>query len=78
MFEKLKEQLYNNYGILGKETLYVGNDMLNDIKTASLSGFRTVLFAGDRRSLRLRKDICQDIVPDTVITCLDQLNKRIL
>jgi putative hydrolase of the HAD superfamily len=40
----------------GAETcLDVGNDMLNDIFAASESGFKTLLFAGDRRSLRLRE-----------------------
>lgn len=34
--------------------LYVGNDMLNDIQAANSVGFRTALFAGDRRSLRWR------------------------
>jgi len=33
------------------KTLYVGNDMLNDIWTATEAGCRTVLFAGDQRSL---------------------------
>ncbi|MCH5375970.1 MAG: HAD hydrolase-like protein, partial [Planctomycetes bacterium] len=34
--------------------LYVGNDMLNDIGPSAGVGFRTALFAGDRRSLRTR------------------------
>ncbi len=34
--------------------LYVGNDMLNDIRPAVEVGFRTALFAGDLRSLRRR------------------------
>jgi putative hydrolase of the HAD superfamily len=36
--------------------LYVGNDMLNDVYAAAAAGFNTLLFAGDRRSLRLRED----------------------
>ena len=43
-------------GILPNHVLYVGNDMLNDIVPASRVGFRTALFAGDRRSLRLRQE----------------------
>jgi putative hydrolase of the HAD superfamily len=35
--------------------LFVGNDMLSDISGAAAAGFRTVLFAGDGRSLRLRE-----------------------
>ena len=62
-------------GISPSETLYLGNDMLNDILPAQKSGFRTALFAGDKRSLRLRQDDerCRDIVPDIVITDLLQL-----
>jgi putative hydrolase of the HAD superfamily len=53
-------------------TLYVGNDMLNDILPASAIGFRTALFAGDRRSLRRRSDdprvasVAPDIVANTL------------
>ncbi len=43
-------------GIQPSQTLYVGNDMKNDILPAAAVGFRTALFAGDRRSLRLRRD----------------------
>jgi putative hydrolase of the HAD superfamily len=35
--------------------LFVGNDMLNDIVPAAAAGFKTLLFAGDGRSLRLRE-----------------------
>jgi putative hydrolase of the HAD superfamily len=41
-------------GIEPHEVLYVGNDMRNDIWPAAEVGFRTVLFAGDERSLRFR------------------------
>ncbi len=77
MFDKVSQQLYNSAGISCGEILYVGNDMLNDIKTASDSGMRTVLFAGDKRSLRLRENECADTVPDAVITSLEQLNRVI-
>ncbi|MDR0759774.1 MAG: HAD family hydrolase [Treponema sp.] len=43
-------------GIAPEAALYVGNDMLNDVYAASSSGFKTLLFAGDDRSLRLRKE----------------------
>jgi len=57
------------------EVLYLGNDMLNDIYPAQKIGFRTALFAGDARSLRLRKDHprCKNLSADLVITRLDQL-----
>jgi putative hydrolase of the HAD superfamily len=42
-------------GIKPENCLYVGNDMLNDIFPAASLGFKTLLFAGDGRSLRLRE-----------------------
>ena len=55
--------------------LYVGNDMRNDIHPAKQAGFRTALFAGDARSLRMREDepICSALEPDLVVTDLNQL-----
>jgi putative hydrolase of the HAD superfamily len=75
LFPKAEKYLKRNHGIKLSETLYVGNDMLNDIYTASQSGCKTALFAGDRRSLRLRKEDerCMDLKPDAVITALNQL-----
>ena len=62
-------------GISPKSTLFVGNDMRNDILPAAETGFATALFAGDARSLRLRRDdpACAGIRPDLVITDLQQL-----
>ncbi len=55
--------------------LYVGNDMLNDIYPAQKTGLKTGLFAGDARSLRLRKDVpvCKNVSADIIITDLVQL-----
>ena len=55
--------------------LYIGNDMLNDIYPSKNSGFQTALFAGDKRSLRLRGDDsrCMDLTADIVVTELCQL-----
>ena len=41
-------------GIAPEACVYVGNDMLNDMYGAAGAGFKTLLFAGDRRSLRRR------------------------
>ena len=62
-------------GITPAETVFVGNDMRNDIVPARQVGFQTVLFAGDARSLRLRETdpCCKDVSPDLVITELPQL-----
>ena len=74
LFELAAEKL-KHMGIPGSSVLYVGNDMRNDIMPATKTGFQTALFAGDKRSLRLREDDpdCKDITPDIVITDLSQL-----
>ncbi len=75
LYESLRALLAENRGVAADETLYVGNDMLKDIWAAREAGFRTALFAGDRRSLRLREDDerCRDLKPDVVVTDLKQL-----
>jgi len=74
LFQLAVEKL-NSLNIPVSNILYVGNDMLNDIYPATAAGFKTGLFAGDARSLRLRSDHpdCQNVVPDLVITDLLQL-----
>lgn len=60
--------------ITPEQILYVGNDMLNDVTTAASVGCRTCLFAGDKRSLRLREgDSRVQIQPDMTITRLSKL-----
>ncbi|MEM1305249.1 MAG: HAD family hydrolase [Planctomycetota bacterium] len=61
--------------IAPQQVLYVGNDMRNDVWPASRVGFRTALFAGDARSLRLREDDQQvaGVEPDAVLTDLRQI-----
>jgi putative hydrolase of the HAD superfamily len=68
--EKLKEK-----EIQPAAVLYIGNDMLNDIYPAQNIGFKTALFAGDARSLRLRTadSRCRNLTPDLVVTDLGQL-----
>ncbi|MEW4453254.1 HAD family hydrolase [Bremerella sp. JC817] len=55
--------------------LYVGNDMLNDVQPAAQVGMKTALFAGDQRSLRLRKDDARmlPIHPDVTLTRLSDI-----
>jgi putative hydrolase of the HAD superfamily len=74
LFHLAKSRLEKR-GIAPSETLYLGNDILNDILPAQKIGFKTALFGGDKRSLRLRQDDerCKDIVPDIIITDLLQL-----
>jgi len=74
LFEKAKQRL-ERMGFSPHEVLYVGNDMLNDIYPANRIGFRTALFAGDRRSLRLREENpkTKKLNPDVIISKLNDL-----
>ena len=74
MFRQAKKAI-EEMGISIHSTLYVGNDMRNDILPAALVGFSTALYAGDQRSLRLREedDRCRVFRPDLIITDLHQL-----
>ncbi|MEA3244153.1 MAG: HAD family hydrolase [Pseudomonadota bacterium] len=75
LFQQVLNELATVHGIRPQQTLYVGNDMLKDIWPATQLGFKTALFAGDRRSLKLREDDerCQGLKPDLVIDHLSQL-----
>ena len=77
-FEKAAAVM-NTMGLSTSACLYVGNDMLNDIYPAKQLGFQTALFAGDKRSLRLRTDDarCIDLSADLVLTDLGQLMDHI-
>ena len=74
MFQVAADRL-KHMNIPTHSALYVGNDMLNDIYPAKKAGFQTVLFAGDTRSLRLRKDDpkCKHLSADLIITDLAHL-----
>ena len=75
IYESVLDPLWRLAGIRPSETLYVGNDMLKDVWAAAQAGCRTALFAGDERSLRLRKDDprTRHLRPDLVLTELVQL-----
>lgn len=75
LFQNVLRHLRHDYGITPEQVIYVGNDMLNDIWTASRLGLKTALFAGDQRSLRLRHDDprCAGVQPDLILTDLKQL-----
>ncbi|TWT89055.1 Phosphoglycolate phosphatase [Pseudobythopirellula maris] len=74
LYEMLRDRL-EAVGVGPAETLYVGNDLRNDVWPAQLVGFKTALFAGDGRSLRWRRDDerLAAIAPDVVVTRLGQL-----
>lgn len=79
LFKKVLKNLKNKYDINPNESVYIGNDMLKDIYTASICGMDTVLFAGDKRSLRLREndERCKNLKPTHIITELSQLEEII-
>jgi putative hydrolase of the HAD superfamily len=74
MFDAAAKKL-KNMDILAHSVLYIGNDILNDIYPAKTVGFKTALFAGDARSLRLRENHpkCRSLNADIVITDLAQI-----
>jgi len=74
LFEMAARRL-SDRDIRRNRVLYLGNDMRNDMLPARSAGFQTALFAGDKRSLRLRRDNprCRGLTPDLVITALSQL-----
>lgn len=74
LFEMAANNIEKSYIPRGN-VLYVGNDMLKDIYPARKTGFQTALFAGDKRSLNMRKgdERVRGISPDLVITDLSQI-----
>ncbi|MEL6108326.1 MAG: HAD family hydrolase [Planctomycetota bacterium] len=74
LFEVLRGGL-GRLGIAPEQAVYVGNDRLNDVWSAHQAGLRTAWFAGDRRSLRDRRDDPRvaDLPHDIVLTRLNQL-----
>ena len=70
LFEKLADSLRRR-DISPHEVMFVGNDHRKDIAPAKEAGFRTVLFAGDSRSLVHLPSSCP---PDAIITHLSQLS----
>jgi putative hydrolase of the HAD superfamily len=74
LFRRLQHRMEED-GLRPEKTLFVGNDMLKDILPATGVGWKTALFAGDRRSLRLRDDDWRaaQAKPDLLISDLRQL-----
>lgn len=74
LYEKARERL-TNVKRSPEQVLYVGNDMLKDVYPAKQLGFKTALFAGDARSLRLRETDPRtaNLEPDLIITDLAQI-----
>jgi len=75
LYKLLLPVFLKKYNIKPHEILFVGNDMLKDVYAAQKTGMKTALFAGDKRSLRLREEESLNIKPDIIITDLFQLTK---
>ncbi len=74
LYQQLANALVKK-NITPAETLFIGNDALNDVHPAAELGFKTALFAGSQRSLRLRENLDQLHPADAVITSLSSLKK---
>jgi putative hydrolase of the HAD superfamily len=74
LFARLLEEAFA-LGVAPEEILYVGNDFHKDILRGRAAGFRTALFAGDLRSLRLGGVPVEEAVAtaDAVLTDLAQI-----
>lgn len=74
LFSRLSEEAAA-LGVVPEEILYVGNDFHKDILPGRSAGFRTALFAGDSRSLRLGGVPTEEAVAtaDAVLTGLAQI-----
>lgn len=75
LFEEIVPTLKRKYNLEPNEVAFVGNDMLKDIYTSNKVGFKTILFAGDKRSLRMREndDRVKNLEPDYIVTDLSQI-----
>ena len=75
LYHSAARRLLDSCGIAAADTVMVGNDIRNDIAPARQAGLRGVLYAGDLRSLRLRRDDPQLAAerPHATITSLAQL-----
>ena len=77
---EMAARVLDRRGVKPAAVVFVGNDMLGDILPAFTVGFRTALFAGDVRSLRLHKGDSRldGISPEIVLTRLSELEQCIL
>lgn len=78
LYRQLIPAFEKKYNLKPQEVLYVGNDMLKDVYAAQQSGFKTVLFAGDKRSLRMREEQVKATQPDAIVTHLINLKNIVL
>lgn len=75
LFEIATDRLLALDGTHPENVLVVGNDIQDEIMPAQQLGFKTALFAGDGRTLRLHEEDadCKGVHPDVVVTDLLQI-----
>jgi putative hydrolase of the HAD superfamily len=80
LFARALAELSRVHGIKPHQVLYIGNDIRNDIDPAVRLGMNAALFAGDRRSLRTRREDprLRSVRPAAVITSLPQITTALL
>ena len=71
LFDKITSRIEKK-GFKKNEVLFAGNDYTNDILPSYKTGFKTLLFAGDSRSLNENKT---GIEPDVILTDWDQITE---
>lgn len=75
LFRKLYDALYE-YQILPSQTVFIGNDIFLDIKTAADIGMKTAFFTGDNKSAYVH-EAGGEIVPDIVFDSWDELPDKL-
>ena len=80
LYAHAAQRMARHHGHRPEQLLMVGNDLRNDILAARRAGLRGALFAGDARSLRLRRadPACAGLQPELVLTELPQLPAALL
>lgn len=76
LYERIRDAA-EKMGMKSQEILYIGNDFCKDVAPAQKVGFRTGLFAGDARSLRVGPDGLPAALKraDVVLTELQQIDQ---
>lgn len=75
LLRKFYDVLYE-YQILPQQTLFVGNDLSLDIKSATEAGMPTAFFTGDDKSAFVH-DLSGKVIPDIVFDSWYELPHKI-
>jgi putative hydrolase of the HAD superfamily len=75
LFRKLFDALYE-FQILPSQALFVGNDLVSDIKPASDAGMKTGFFIGDKESAFVH-DSASVVIPDISFTSWENLPRQV-